>query len=509
MGTYGSDSEIYGFEKEVDNEQLSQAPSVSSTSQHDLNVRDVDQAQANLRTLDKCQYLKQLLQDKNHLQTLLSSQNARTQSVKFDFNHLTRLLDEEIIKIRSILFKPDIKTTDINSTTDAAGKFLQNLPKGNGKIISLTEKIWVPIKDSRFTDYNFVGRILGPRGLTAKQLEQETDCKIMVRGEGSIKDKKIENYKKGKQNWEHLSDPLHVLINVEDYENRAKLKMEKAKNEVEKLLMPKIDGEDGLKKKQLMELAIINGTYRDTSIVKKVEVRHHKSGRQRSNNNSCHDKNYGHQNSHRALNLGNKKSFGQNLQNACKHNQRLTNGLLNSGPNLSYIHQNCNGQFYSNMLQPLTLTTLQQNTFNPIYQNICPTINNPPIQGPSSLLTLDNSTNNQQNLHVHALNQPNSFQNFQINSCNTFLGAASTPNAHSHTAQPGPQAQGNFFHTTTVPSQFLSTGMGGNLIYNQNHQNHKNVERVATVRNNCQTFITGNAGYVAVNQHLNEPSRKK
>ncbi|GAA6078272.1 protein quaking-A-like, partial [Tachysurus ichikawai] len=38
--------------------------------------------------------------------------------------------------------------------------------------------------------YNFVGRILGPRGLTAKQLEAETGCKIMVRGKSSMRDKK-------------------------------------------------------------------------------------------------------------------------------------------------------------------------------------------------------------------------------------------------------------------------------------------------------------------------------
>lgn len=35
-----------------------------------------------------------------------------------------------------------------------------------------------------------MGRILGPRGLTAKQLEAETGCKIMVRGKGSMRDKK-------------------------------------------------------------------------------------------------------------------------------------------------------------------------------------------------------------------------------------------------------------------------------------------------------------------------------
>lgn len=35
-----------------------------------------------------------------------------------------------------------------------------------------------------------MGRILGPRGMTAKELEQYTGCKIMVRGKGSMRDKK-------------------------------------------------------------------------------------------------------------------------------------------------------------------------------------------------------------------------------------------------------------------------------------------------------------------------------
>lgn len=46
------------------------------------------------------------------------------------------------------------------------------------------------ISFSSFLQFNFVGRILGPRGMTAKQLEQETGCKIMVRGKGSMRDKK-------------------------------------------------------------------------------------------------------------------------------------------------------------------------------------------------------------------------------------------------------------------------------------------------------------------------------
>lgn len=42
---------------------------------------------------------------------------------------------------------------------------------------------------SLFLQFNFVGRILGPRGLTAKELEKQTGCKIMIRGKGSMRDK--------------------------------------------------------------------------------------------------------------------------------------------------------------------------------------------------------------------------------------------------------------------------------------------------------------------------------
>ncbi|GAA6110420.1 protein quaking-like [Tachysurus ichikawai] len=88
--------------------------------------------------------------------------------------------------------------------------------------------------------FNFVGRILGPRGLTAKQLEAETGCKIMVRGKGSMRDKKKEEQNRGKPNWEHLNEDLHVLITVEDAQNRAEIKLKRAVEEVNKLLVPAV-----------------------------------------------------------------------------------------------------------------------------------------------------------------------------------------------------------------------------------------------------------------------------
>ncbi|XP_034940918.1 protein held out wings isoform X2 [Chelonus insularis] len=186
-------------------------------------------------------YLSQLLKDRKQL--------AAFPNV---FIHVERLLDEEIAKVRASLFQ-----------ISGVKKEPLTLPEPDGEIVTLTEKVYVPVKEH--PDFNFVGRILGPRGMTAKQLEQETGCKIMVRGKGSMRDKKKEEQNRGKPNWEHLTDELHVLLTVEDTENRATLKLARAVEEVKKLLVPQADGEDELKKRQLMELAIINGTYRDSN----------------------------------------------------------------------------------------------------------------------------------------------------------------------------------------------------------------------------------------------------
>ncbi|XP_063390929.1 protein held out wings isoform X2 [Cydia fagiglandana] len=193
-------------------------------------------------------YLAQLLKDRKQL--------AAFPNV---FMHMERLLDEEIAKVRASLFQ-------INGVK----KEPLILPEAEGMVTTLTEKVYVPVKEH--PDFNFVGRILGPRGMTAKQLEQETGCKIMVRGKGSMRDKKKEDANRGKPNWEHLADDLHVLLTVEDTENRAKLKLARAVEEVKRLLIPQADGEDELKKRQLMELAIINGTYRDSSAKAVVPV---------------------------------------------------------------------------------------------------------------------------------------------------------------------------------------------------------------------------------------------
>ncbi|XP_069091384.1 KH domain-containing RNA-binding protein QKI isoform X2 [Pleurodeles waltl] len=214
-------------------------------------------------------YLMQLMNDKKLMSSLPNFCGI--------FNHLERLLDEEISRVRKDMYNDTLNGSSTEKRT-------AELPDGVGPIVQLQEKLYVPVKE--YPDFNFVGRILGPRGLTAKQLEAETGCKIMVRGKGSMRDKKKhvahmcgsmknttfgelqlqEEQNRGKPNWEHLNEDLHVLITVEDTQNRAEIKLKRAVEEVKKLLVPAAEGEDSLKKMQLMELAILNGTYRDANI---------------------------------------------------------------------------------------------------------------------------------------------------------------------------------------------------------------------------------------------------
>jgi protein quaking len=36
--------------------------------------------------------------------------------------------------------------------------------------------------------FNFIGRLLGPRGHSLKRVEATTGCRVFIRGKGSVKD---------------------------------------------------------------------------------------------------------------------------------------------------------------------------------------------------------------------------------------------------------------------------------------------------------------------------------
>ncbi|KAG7381487.1 hypothetical protein PHYPSEUDO_005990 [Phytophthora pseudosyringae] len=115
----------------------------------------------------------------------------------------------------------------------------------------LHRKIYIPIRD--FPSYNFIGLIIGPRGNTQKRMERETNCKIAIRGKGSVKEGS-----KGKKTNADENDDLHVLITGDREDD-----IDRAAKEVQSLLVPVDDTKNSHKQKQLRELALINGTLRD------------------------------------------------------------------------------------------------------------------------------------------------------------------------------------------------------------------------------------------------------
>ncbi|EJW81433.1 KH domain-containing protein [Wuchereria bancrofti] len=127
-----------------------------------------------------------------------------------------------------------------------------------GSLVTIQEKVIIPQRPN----CKLIGRILGPRGISVKQLEAQTDCRILIRGKGSVKDSRREARLRNRIGWEHLSEPLHVLIIATDVSHdRCVQKLSIGIHSVKALLS---SNDDEHKRRQLVQLAIINGTYRPT-----------------------------------------------------------------------------------------------------------------------------------------------------------------------------------------------------------------------------------------------------
>ncbi|XP_045037411.2 KH domain-containing, RNA-binding, signal transduction-associated protein 3 isoform X3 [Desmodus rotundus] len=109
------------------------------------------------------------------------------------------------------------------------------------------------------SQFNFVGKLLGPRGNSLKRLQEETLTKMSILGKGSMRDKAKEEElrKSGEAKYFHLHDDLHVLIEVFAPPAEAYARMGHALEEIKKFLIP--DYNDEIRQAQLQELTYLNG----------------------------------------------------------------------------------------------------------------------------------------------------------------------------------------------------------------------------------------------------------
>eukprot|EP00079_Xenopus_tropicalis_P035655 XP_017949426.1 PREDICTED: KH domain-containing, RNA-binding, signal transduction-associated protein 2 isoform X2 [Xenopus tropicalis] len=103
---------------------------------------------------------------------------AEKDSLDPSFVHAMRLLDEEIVKFQD----------SEGNKEDGEKKYLDIISNKN---IKLSERVLIPVK--QYPKFNFVGKLLGPRGNSLKRLQEETGAKMSILGKGSMRDK-IKDY---------------------------------------------------------------------------------------------------------------------------------------------------------------------------------------------------------------------------------------------------------------------------------------------------------------------------
>ncbi|XP_038616477.1 KH domain-containing, RNA-binding, signal transduction-associated protein 3 isoform X2 [Tachyglossus aculeatus] len=132
------------------------------------------------------------------------------------------------------------------------------------KNMKLGQKVLIPVK--QFPKFNFVGKLLGPRGNSLKRLQEETLTKMSILGKGSMRDKAKEEElrKSGEAKYFHLNDDLHVLIEVFAPPAEAYARMGHALEEIKKFLIP--DYNDEIRQAQLQELTYLNGGSESTEV---------------------------------------------------------------------------------------------------------------------------------------------------------------------------------------------------------------------------------------------------
>lgn len=127
----------------------------------------------------------------------------------------------------------------------------------------LEDKIEVP--QDEYPQYNFMGLLLGPRGNSLEKIKQKFNCKIIVKGRGSLKDG-MTGIKKDGTRFDALDEPMHVMINGPTPEA-----VKDAGDHIRKLIKLQVEDPDGekmvaLRAAHMHELAVLNGTLKENLI---------------------------------------------------------------------------------------------------------------------------------------------------------------------------------------------------------------------------------------------------
>ncbi|XP_008182076.1 KH domain-containing, RNA-binding, signal transduction-associated protein 2-like [Acyrthosiphon pisum] len=123
------------------------------------------------------------------------------------------------------------------------------------KPIKVSIRVAVPVRDH--PKFNFVGKLLGPKGNSLKRLQEDTITKMAILGRGSMRDRNKEEKLRnsGDPKFSHLKDDLHVEITAFAPPAEAHARIAYALTEVRRFLVP--DYNDEIRQEQMWEMQIL------------------------------------------------------------------------------------------------------------------------------------------------------------------------------------------------------------------------------------------------------------
>jgi len=177
------------------------------------------------------EYLRDLVCHKEALQVEANQQN----------DLVSRLIEQEMRRVQGGGRPP--------------GREQRLLDVYNERPVRLSAKVSIPVREH--PKFNFVGKLLGPRGSSLKQLQEETMTKMAVLGRGSMRNKQQEEELRNSTDpkHSHLREELHVEITAFASPAEAHARLAFALTEVRKYLIP--DSNDQIRQQQMREIQVM------------------------------------------------------------------------------------------------------------------------------------------------------------------------------------------------------------------------------------------------------------
>ncbi|KMY95810.1 protein held out wings [Drosophila simulans] len=124
------------------------------------------------------------------------------------------------------------------------------------KPMKITQKVFVPV--NQFPKFNFAGKILGPKGNSLRRLQEESKCKIAIKGRSSIRDRNKEEQLRssGDRRYAHLEKNLFLEVSTVAPPAECYARIAYALAEIRKYLNP--DDNDEVWHEQYRELMEMN-----------------------------------------------------------------------------------------------------------------------------------------------------------------------------------------------------------------------------------------------------------